>query len=233
MDASTATRPTQVVAFGSAIQGGPRPPRDVDFMFTGDHSEAVVLAELWASTRGLGGLPVDLHRAEDVWGKGEIRIPTPYAVHDAYEVVHGDPKVVLVDKQDLPAAIRAYGDQPERLADLGPQAVSFDTTDLYGTTHIGNRRALAGALDRMAGCGLEALKVWPLLAALAAGEPAPGFHLGLRVDLGGGLRPVHLHYRGRYRRWTVRGALRRLYPPHRMQTLAVRATNWRRAAIGW
>lgn len=103
-----------LVIFGSAVSSGN--PGDIDVAYTGAkftlRERKLVLK--WAAKRGLpADLPLDIHSALE-WG-GAVRLPVPYDLPLEYEVLEGERKVVAYPCKGVASAIRAFGNDPERL----------------------------------------------------------------------------------------------------------------------
>lgn len=94
---------TTVVIHGSAL-ATPATARDVDVIFVGDRDEALRAASAWATARGLGHLPLDLHGTDRATGVTVPRVPGAEA---PFEVIAGDLPVERREYSGLASLIRA------------------------------------------------------------------------------------------------------------------------------
>lgn len=165
------------VIFGSALTPGAT-PRDIDVAFAGDKQRAVAAAQEWAEKRGLGGLPIDAHRANHGWS--HLTLPVPCWTEGRYEALYGAPEVYWERHHGLAAHIRAYQDPDELSRRLGeirhfPIAVvpaPGERGDFQDYTE--GLLALRSALEKNPAARGVVARRWPLLERLLEQE-SPGF----------------------------------------------------------
>lgn len=105
----------KVVIFGSAAGANPGAARDVDVSYIGDRNAAAGLASAWAAGQGLGALPLDLHESQ-ASTTGAVTIPSPCGVQVPFVELTTDTIVEVRMYRTLASYVRAYGNDPKRLA---------------------------------------------------------------------------------------------------------------------
>lgn len=103
-----------VIVYGSAADPAATSPGDVDVAYTGPRDSAQRIIADWAAQRGLGGVPVDWHPAQHM--DGTVILPAPCGQEGAHKVLAGDVAVKWEGKYGLASYVRAYGQEPGRLA---------------------------------------------------------------------------------------------------------------------
>lgn len=99
---SRSEKAATVAIHGSALTS-PAVARDVDVIYVGNRAMAERAARAWASERGLGHLPLDLHESS---GRG-ITVPCVPGVAAPFEVIAGDAPVERREYTGLASLIRA------------------------------------------------------------------------------------------------------------------------------